>query len=103
MRTSVPHTSHDHLCARLRAALRDGAQPGAGVAGGIGSVQFRAGVALYRLLLDHPVDRWGRCRSCRRPGAVFGWRWRTCQVRSKATLCLLQLDEVLLLSLLSHE
>ncbi|MEO7196159.1 MAG: hypothetical protein ABIZ05_15330 [Pseudonocardiaceae bacterium] len=103
MRTSVPQASHDHLCARLRTALLDGAQAGAGVVGGIGSVQFRATVALYRLLLDHPIDRWDRCRSCRRPGAVFGWRWRSCQVRSKATLCLRQLDEVLLLSLLSDE
>ncbi|MGH3829510.1 MAG: hypothetical protein ACRDRS_03510 [Pseudonocardiaceae bacterium] len=103
MRTSAPQASHDPLCARLRAALRDGAQAGPGVAGGISSVQFRAGVALYRLLLDHPIDRWDWCRSCRRPGAVFGWRWRSCQVRSKATLCLLQFDEVLLLSLLSDE
>ncbi|MGH3426258.1 MAG: hypothetical protein ACRDRI_07550 [Pseudonocardiaceae bacterium] len=87
----------------LRGMLRDVAQAGPYAPNGIGSVQFRATVTLYMLLVDHPIDRWDRCRSCRRPGAVFGWRWRSCQVRSKANLYLCRLDEVLLLSLLPDE
>lgn len=103
MKTSVRRPSYDHMCALLGGVLRDGAQAGSGTAGGIGSVQFRATVTLYMLLLDHPIDQWDRCRSCRRPGTVFGWRWRRCQVHSRANLCLRQLDEVLLLSLLPDE
>ncbi|MGH3772169.1 MAG: hypothetical protein ACRDRW_12365 [Pseudonocardiaceae bacterium] len=87
----------------LLKVLVDGVRAGRGGAGGIGSVPFRACVALYGLLLDHPVDEWGRCRSCRWPGSVFGARWRQCQVHGKATLCLRQLDEVLLLSLLDRQ
>lgn len=96
-------TSRDPLCQTLREVLMNGAQAGRGAAEGIGSVPLRACVTLYELLLEHPVDQWGRCRSCRRPGSVFGARWRPCQVHSKARLCLRQLDEVLLLSLLTEE
>ncbi|MGH3772551.1 MAG: hypothetical protein ACRDRW_14340 [Pseudonocardiaceae bacterium] len=92
-------TSQDPLCQMLGKVLVDGVRGGAV---GVGSVAFRACVALFGLLVDHPVDQWGRCRSCRRPGSVFGWRWRQCRVRGKATLCLRQLDEVLLLSLLAE-
>ena len=88
--------SRDPLCQVLGEVLVDGVRAGRGAAGGVGSVAFRACVALYGLLVDHPVDQWGRCRSCRRPGSVFGSRWRQCQVHEKATLCLRQLDEVLL-------
>jgi len=95
-------TSHDPLCQLLRKVLDD-ARAGRAAAGGIGSVECRAVLTLYSLLRDHAVDRWERCRSCRRPGAVFGARWRPCQVHSRATLCLRQLDEVLLLSLLADE
>ena len=89
-------TSHDPLCQMLRKVVADSERAGRGAAGGIGSVACRAVVALYSLLMDHAVDQWGRCRSCRRPGSVFGARWRPCQVHSKADLCLHQLDEVLL-------
>ncbi|MGH3773522.1 MAG: hypothetical protein ACRDRW_19375 [Pseudonocardiaceae bacterium] len=103
MKASAPQASSDPLCALLRGVLRDVAQAGLYAPNGIGSVQFRATVALYMLLVDHPIDRWDRCRSCRRPGAVFGWWWRGCQVRGKANLYLRRLDEVLLLSLLPDE
>lgn len=69
----------------------------------MGSDLFRACAALYGLLLDHPIDEWGRCRSCRRPGLVLGARWQSCRVYRKAKLCLHQPDDVLLLSLLAHE
>lgn len=71
-------------------------------AGGIGSIEGRAMVTLYSLLREHPIDEWGRCRSCRRPGSVFGARWRPCRLHSKASLYLHQLDEVLLLSVLTE-
>ncbi len=92
-----PQTSRDPLCRTLRTVLVDGVR-----AGGIGSVPLRACVVLYGLLLEHPVDQWGRCRSCRRPGSVFGARWRQCRVHGKATLYLHRFDEVLLLSLLAE-
>jgi hypothetical protein len=101
-RPSGYQASHDPLCQMLRTVLVDGTRAGRGAAGGIGSVECRAVLTLYSLLVDHPVDRWGRCRSCRAPGSVLGARWRPCQVHSKATLCLRQLDEVLL-SLLADD
>lgn len=103
MRARVPQPSDDPLRALLREALRESAQGKPGALGGISSVQFRAGVTLYTLLRDHPIDPWGRCRSCRRPGTVFGWRWRSCHVHITADRCLRQFDEVLLLGLLSRE
>jgi hypothetical protein len=95
-------TSYDPLRHVLRKVLVDGMRAGRG-ADEIGSVPFRACVALHGLLLEHSVDQWGRCRSCRRPGSVFGARWRPCQVYSKAELCLERVDEVLLLTLLTDE
>lgn len=100
---SVYQTSHDLLCQVLRKVLVDVVQAGRGAAGGIGSVECQAVATLYMLLMDHPIDRRGRCRSCRRPGAVFGSRWRRCQVYGKANVWLHQPDEALLLRLLAHE
>ena len=103
MSLNLPQAGNDDP---LRAVLRDvlrAAVESPRATGGIGSVECRAVVTLYSLLMDHPVDQWGRCRSCRRPGSVVGSRWRRCQVHGKATLCLRQLDEVLLLSLLADE
>lgn len=68
---------------------------------GLDSVPLRACAALYQVLREHQVDQRGRCRSCRRSGWVF--RSRPCQVRSNATVCLRQLDEVLLFSPLVRE
>jgi len=69
----------------------------------MGSVRWRACAALYSLVQGHPVDRRGRCRSCRRPGAVLGWVRRRCQVRVAACFWLHQPDERLLLDLLARE
>lgn len=99
---SVHQMNYRVVCEALRGALVAAVQAGPGAAGGIGSVEFHAVAALYLLLLDHPIDRRGRCRSCRRLGAVFGLRWRHCRVHGKANLCLHQPEE-LLLSLLVHE
>ncbi|MGH3815673.1 MAG: hypothetical protein ACRDUV_25005 [Pseudonocardiaceae bacterium] len=100
---SVHQTSYRVVCEVLRRVLVAAVQAGPGAAGGIGSVECQAVAALYLLLLDHPIDRWGRCRACRRLGAVFGPRWRHCRVHGKANLCLHQPEELLLLRLLVHE
>lgn len=103
MNPTVYRTIHQLICEWLRGVLCDAVQAGPGAAGGIGTVECRAVATLYLLLMDHPIDPRGRCRSCRRPGAVFGSRWRRCRVHSKATLCLHQLDDVLLLCLLADD
>lgn len=90
----------------LRVVLRDVLRAAVDSSGGmnaLGSVECRAMLALYWLLGDHRVDRWGRCRSCRRPGSVVGSRWCSCQVYDRATWCLQRFDEVLLLSVLNKD
>ncbi len=95
MSATVYQTSHDLMCQSLRKVLVDGAQVGGRDAtGGIGSVRCRVSAALYALLMAHPVDREGRCRSCRRPGAVLGWR-RRCWVHIEASYWLRQPEEFL--------
>jgi len=102
MSTSVHQISYDLMCRVLRQMLRDAVQADPGAAGGIGTVECQAVAALYLLLMDHPIDQRGRCRSCRRPRAVFGLRWRCCRVYVKAVLWLRQPEEVLR-RLLAHE
>lgn len=79
----------------LRGVLRAAVESPSDAAGGIGSVPCRASAALYFLLADHAVDRQGRCRSCWRPGAVFGLRRRLCRVHLKAEFWLRQPTEFL--------
>lgn len=97
---SARQTSYRLLCEVVRTALIAAVEskPGA-----VGSVQHRAMAALYGLLLDHPIDRRGRCRSCRRPGAVLGRRRRRCRIHIEATYWLHQPDEEFLLSQLARE
>lgn len=102
MSPSTPQTSHDRLLEALRGVLLAMVQPGPGAQEGIDSILHRAGATLYSLLVDHPVDRWGRCRSCRRPGAVLGLRRRPCRVRGKAEMWL-HLTGELLQSFLASE
>lgn len=94
MSATVYQSSHDLMCQSLRKVLVDGVQAGRGAAGGIGSVRCRVSAALYALLMAHPVDREGRCRSCRGPGAVFGRRHR-CWVHIEASYWLRQPEEFL--------
>lgn len=100
---SVHQTSYDLMCQTLREVLLAAVQAGPDAADGIVSVQFRACAALYGLLLDHPVDEPGRCRSCRRPDALLGPRRRSCRVHIKASYWLRQLDVPLLMSQLANE
>jgi hypothetical protein len=76
--TSTNHTanqmSYRLICHMLRGVLRDHAESGE-----VDSPECRAVAALYTLLLTHPIDRRGRCLSCRRAGMVFRRR-RPCRI-----------------------
>ncbi len=86
MGRTMEQTSRRLVCAALRQAVAAG--PGA--AGGIDSIRYRAAAVLYTLLLDHPLDRLGRCRSCRRSGAMIGPRRRPCRIHLRASYWLLR-------------
>ncbi|MGH3942679.1 MAG: hypothetical protein ACRDTG_29465 [Pseudonocardiaceae bacterium] len=101
--STVYQVSYGLLREELRAVLRAVVEVGSDAEGGRGSVRWRACAALYSLVEGHPVDRRGRCRSCRRPGAVLGRARRRCQVRVTADYWLHQPDETLLLDLLASE
>ncbi|MBV8994046.1 MAG: hypothetical protein JO115_11085 [Pseudonocardiales bacterium] len=88
-RPSECEISYALLCQRLRGALENAVLVGHG-ADGIGSVPCQASAALYMLLMGHPVDRRGRCRSCRRSGAVLGFRRCRCRVYGETRFWLLQ-------------
>lgn len=100
MSLSVRQTRHRLLCELLRGVLVDAVECGPEV---VGSVQSRAVAALYGLVTGHPVDRRGRCRSCRRPGAVFGWQRRRCRVHTETAFWLHHPDQGFLLSQLARE
>lgn len=87
---SVYQTSHGQLCEALRGWLSSAVEPDASVLDESKSIQWRAGAVVYSLLHDHAIDRKGRCRLCRRPGAMFGWRRRRCQVHIAANFYLRQ-------------
>lgn len=86
--------SYALACEALRKVLGDALRAGPGE-DGVGSVALRGCAALYALLLDHPVDRRGRCRSCRRPGVVIGLRRRRCRVLRAAHFALRQSGDFL--------
>ncbi len=101
---TVDQTSHRLICDALSEILRKAVQAGPGAVEGIGSIPCRASAVLYTLLRDHPIDRRGRCRSCRRPGGIIRLRRRPCRIYLRASYWLLrQSDEVLLLSHLADE
>ncbi|MGH3874262.1 MAG: hypothetical protein ACRDSR_22635 [Pseudonocardiaceae bacterium] len=67
---NVDQTSHRLVCDVLRRA-------GPGVVEEVDSILYRLSAVLLMVLLDHPIDRRGRCRSCRRPGVMIGLRRRS--------------------------
>ncbi|MGH3940322.1 MAG: hypothetical protein ACRDTG_17150 [Pseudonocardiaceae bacterium] len=91
---SVAQLSHQHLCATLRAILVETVQAGRRAAEGISTVPCQAVATLYLLLMSHPLDRRGRCRSCRHPRAVLRRR-RGCQIHREANVWLRQPPEFL--------
>jgi hypothetical protein len=92
---SESQTSYEFMCKVLCEVLAEGVRAGLGAEARIGSLQCRVSGALYALLLTHPVDERGRCRSCRRPGAVFGFRRQRCGVHREASHWLCQPDWLL--------
>jgi hypothetical protein len=98
---TVDQTRQRLVCDLLREVLR---QAGPGAVEKVDSVLYRASAVLYLLLLDHPIDRWGRCRSCPRPGAMIGFRRRPCRIHLRASYWLLrQPDNAMLLSHLADD
>ncbi|MGH3697520.1 MAG: hypothetical protein ACRDRX_26665 [Pseudonocardiaceae bacterium] len=96
---TVEQTSHQLVCGLLRGVLRQATQAGPGAADGVDSILCQVSAVLYLLLLDHPIDRRGRCRSCRRPGSIIGLRRRPCRIHLRASYWLLrQPDQTMLLS-----
>jgi len=100
---TVYQTGYGLLQESLRGVLWTVVEAGPGAGSGMGAVPWRACAALYTLVEGHPVDRRGRCRSCRRPGALLWWVRRRCQVRIAACYWLHQPDQTLLLDLLTRE
>ncbi len=82
MNKNVHQIEHDLLRELLRRFLMAEVQSSRG-AGRCGRVVCGAVATLDSLLADHPVDRRGRCRLCRRPGGP-GRRPRMCVVFRKA-------------------
>ncbi|MGH3938989.1 MAG: hypothetical protein ACRDTG_10200 [Pseudonocardiaceae bacterium] len=101
--STVYQTSYGLVREGLRDVLEAVVESGPRAGVGMGSVSWRACAALYSLVEGHRVDRRGRCRSCRRPGAVLGWVRRRCQIRVAACYWLQQPDETLLLALMARE
>ncbi|MGH4005432.1 MAG: hypothetical protein ACRDSO_15150 [Pseudonocardiaceae bacterium] len=98
---TVDQTRQRLVCNLLRGVLR---QAGPGAVEGVDAILYRVSAVLYLLLLDHPIDRRGRCRSCPRPGAVIGFRRRPCRIHLRASYWLLrQPDNAMLLSHLADD
>lgn len=102
-RLSVQQTSHALLREVLRGVLLAVIESRQRPDEGIDPDQWRACAVVHQLLSDHPIDRRGRCRSCRRRGDVLGRRRRRCQVHIAAHFYLHQPDDAFLLSHLVGE
>ncbi|MGH3936766.1 MAG: hypothetical protein ACRDS1_17590 [Pseudonocardiaceae bacterium] len=82
---TIEQTSYRRVCDALRQAVAAGPH----AASGIEEIRYRAAAVLYTLLLDHPLDWRGHCRSCRRSGAMIGPRRRPCRIHLRASYWLL--------------
>jgi hypothetical protein len=83
---TVVQTSHRLLCEALRKTMFAGADAPEKNS----SIRYLASAVLYELLLDHPIDQRGRCRSCRRSGEIIGLRRRPCRIHLRASYWLLR-------------
>jgi len=102
MSLSVRQVNHRLMSDALRDVLLTAVGSAPDADGGVGSIQCRACAVLYLLLHDHQVDQRGHCRSCRRPGAIFGQRRRRCRIHLAAKHWLRHPD-TFLLTQLTHE
>ena len=101
---TVGQTSHRLISEALGDELRQAVHAGPSVADQADSIRYRVSAVLYLLLRDHAIDRRGRCRSCRRPGAMITIRRHPCRILIKARYWLLRPpDQAHLLSLLAAE
>lgn len=101
---TVGQTSHRLISEALGDELRQAVQAGPSVADQADSIRYRVSAVLYLLLREHSIDRRGRCRSCRRPGAMMTIRRQPCRILIKARYWLLRPpEEAQLLSLLAAE
>jgi hypothetical protein len=102
--STVGQTSHRLINEALADELRQAVHAGPSIADQADSIRYRVSAVLYLLLRDHSIDRRGRCRSCRRPGAMITIRRQPCRILIKARYWLLRPpDEAQLLSLLAAE
>jgi len=69
---TIDQISHRLMRNALRGFLLQAMRARPGAVEGISSIGCQASAVLYTLLLDHPIDRRGRCPSCRGFGAVIG-------------------------------
>lgn len=101
---TVGQTSHRLVSEALGEDLRQAVLAGPSALDRADSIRYRVSAVLYLLLRDHSIDRRGRCRFCRRPGAMITIRRQPCRILIKARYWLLrQPDEAQLLSLLAAE
>ena len=100
---TVDQTSYRLIGDALRGLLCKAVQAGPGAVEGIGSVQYQASAVLYTLLRDHSIDQRGRCRSCRRPGAIVTLRRQPCRIYLRASYWMLWQPAEALLSHLAAE
>jgi hypothetical protein len=101
---TVGQTSHRLISEALGDELRQAVQAGPSVADQADSIRYRISAVLYLLLREHSIDHRGRCRSCRRPGAMMTIRRQPCRILIKARYWLLRPpEEAQLLSLLAAE
>lgn len=92
MGVSGYETGHALVCAALRDVVAGAVSAGTGGVA-LRRVEHRACAALYSLLVAHPVDRYGRCRACRRSGLVR--RRAVCRVYSVSHYWLTQPADLL--------
>lgn len=101
---TVGQTSHRLISEALGNELCRAVHAGPSIADQAELIRYRVSAVLYLLLRDHAIDRRGRCRSCRRPGAVITIRRQPCRILIKARYWLLHPPEdAQLLSLLAAE
>jgi hypothetical protein len=104
---TIDQISHRLMRDALRGFLLQAMRARPGAAEGISSIGCQASAVLYTLLLDHPIDRRGRCLSYRCSGTMIGGAMtglRRCRIHLTAIFwMLLQPDEATLRSRLASE
>lgn len=90
----ITRTSYSRICQALRGFLVDAVESKDHAT--VNTIAFQASATLYSLLLDHPINEKGRCRSCPRSTTGFGRRQRRCRVHLLAGFHMLYSGDFLL-------